>query len=54
LAFAALGGESVSGAVRAELDRRAAAVLVRRILARPRASGRRPAARAVGRAATAA
>ncbi|MCX5682277.1 MAG: hypothetical protein NT049_01150 [Planctomycetota bacterium] len=45
LSFAALGGPAVIGDVSAELDRRAAAALVRRILKRPEVRDRRPAAR---------
>ena len=45
LSFAALGGSAVFGSVSAELDRRAAAARVRRILERPEVRGRRPAAR---------
>jgi hypothetical protein len=45
LSFAALGGLPVAGVVSAELDRRAAAAHVRRILKLSQSRGRLPAAR---------
>jgi hypothetical protein len=45
LSFAALGGLPVAGVVSAELDRRAAAAHVRRILELSQSRGRLPAAR---------